>query len=167
MKGTFGFLVLFMVINSDLSVIRKAYSEAIYSEKKTEKLLDDLESITVQTPTLYAYKGATHAIYAKFLLNPSSKLEKVKKGTAMLDDAVIADSDNMEIRYLRYSIEKNIPSFLPYRKHIEQDEVRIINALIAGNDALSPEIRSEVIQYMLKNAQLSPENKRDLEKLVN
>ena len=85
----------------------------------------------------------------------------------MLDDAVIVASGNIEIRYLRYSIEKNLPSFLPYRKHIAQDETRILNALLEKKDALEPHVRSEVIQYMLKNAQLSPEKKTSLEEMVN
>ena len=163
----FGLIFLLHVTHSDISSIRQSYKSAIYSEKSAEKLLEELEDITLENPLKYAYKGATHALLAQYLINPYSKLESVKTGSMMLDDAVIAASANMEIRYLRYSIEKNLPSFLPYRKHIKQDELRIVNALVAKQDNLSPEIHKEVIQYMLKNAQLSTENKNSLEDLIN
>ena len=167
MIQVFSLILVLNVIQSDISSIRKAFKAAIYSREETTKLLDELKYITEDEPLKFAYKGATHALFAHYQVNPYSKLESVKKGSAMLDDAVIVASGNIEIRYLRYSIEKNLPSFLPYRKHIAQDETRILNALLEKKDALEPHVRSEVIQYMLKNAQLSPEKKTSLEEMVN
>lgn len=167
MIRVFGLILVLNVIYLDIASIRNSYKAAIYSKEEAQQLLDELESITVQSPLRYAYKGATYALLAQFQFNPYSNLESVKKGSSILDDAVLASSGNIEIRYLRYSIEKNLPAFLPYKKHILQDEGRIVIALIDKNDGLDPEIRTEVISYMLKNAQLSPDNKRGLEELTN
>jgi len=162
----FGLILVLNMFNTDIASIRKSFKTAIYSKEEATKLLDELENTTANQPLKYAYKGATYALLAQFQVNPYSKLESVKKGSTILDDAVIAASGDIEIRYLRYSIEKNLPSFLPYRKHLAQDETRILYALIEKKDGLEPDVRNEVIQYMLKNAQLSPENKTRLEELV-
>lgn len=167
MIRVFGIWMMLTFIHGDMASIRELYTLAIYSKEATTQLLDELENTTLEEPLKYAYKGATYALLAQFQGNPYSKLESVKTGSSLLDDAVIAAPNNMEVRYLRYSIESNIPSFLPYRKHIAQDESRIVYALIQKKDGIDPEIRMKVVQYMLKNAQLSPEIKSQLEEQVN
>lgn len=150
----------------DIDQVRAKYKKAIDSEEETESALKLMEAVTKKETLLYAYKGAFTALLAKHATNPYTKLEKVKQASTILDEAVTADTEHTEIRYLRYSIEKNIPSFLPYREHIDQDEDKIIAALIKKTDGLSPALRKEIAAFMLKNAQLEPDEKKLLESLT-
>lgn len=163
-------LVLFLLFSlsgiPDIDQVRAKYKKAIDSEPETEAGLKLMETVSKKDPLLYAYKGAFTALLAKHASNPYTKLEKVKQASAILDEAVTADKDHAEVRYLRYSMEKNIPSFLPYREHIDQDEDKIVAALTKKTDGLSPELKKEIVAFMLKNAQLEPEEKMLLESLT-
>lgn len=150
----------------EIDQVRAKYKKAISSEAETESALKLMEGVSKKEPLLYAYKAACVALLAKHASNPYTKLEKVKEASGMLDEAVSAEPENTEIRYLRYSIEKNIPSFLPYREHISADEGKIIQALTQKTDGLTPELKKEVASFMLENAQLEPETKKLLESLT-
>lgn len=161
-------LLLFFSLSGipDIEQIRTKYKKAIDSEPETEAGLKLLETVSKKEPLFYAYKGAFTALLAKHASNPYTKLEKVKQASAILDEAVTADAAHTEIRYLRYAMEKNIPSFLPYREHIGQDEAKIVAALTKKTDGLSPELKKEIAAFMLKNAQLEPDEKKILESLT-
>lgn len=165
-SATMVLLVLFGLTLPEIGTIRSSYKRAIDSEAHCKSTLEILEPITAESPLLYAYKGSLTALLAKHATNPATKLDKVKTASTMLDDAVIADPNNIEIRYLRFSVEKNIPSFLPYREHIKQDETKIILALCKKTDGLPNEVKKDVASYMLKNVQLEPETKKLLESLT-
>ena len=117
--------LFFLLNHPELNSVRSSYKKSVYSEKETEILLKSLKNIDENIPVLYAYKGALTALSAKFSANPYTKLERVRLGSEMLDMSVIKEPNNIEIRYLRYSIEVNVPTVLPYRTHIKQDESRM------------------------------------------
>lgn len=159
------FLVAFTGL-PDIEAVRASYKKAIDSEAETETALKRMETVSKTSPLLYAYKGAFTALLAKHASNPYTKLDKVRQASAILDEAVMADAAHIEIRYLRYSIEKNVPAFLPYRAHIAQDEEKIVAALSQKTDGLSEAVKKEVAAFMLKNAQLEPQEKKLLESLT-
>lgn len=68
-----------------------------------------------------AYLGALETIWAKYVGNPFSKLSTFNKGKEKLEKAVKNAPDNLEIRYLRLSVQKNAPSILGYDKAIKTD----------------------------------------------
>lgn len=59
---------------------------------------------------------------AKHVVNPFAKLSYFKKGKNMLEKAIEADSENVELRFLRYAAQTNAPSFLGYDDHIAGDK---------------------------------------------
>lgn len=157
----------FLLLNQpEIHSVRNTYKKAIYSEKETEHLLKVLKPIDQNDPLLYAYKGALTAVSAKFAANPYSKLERVKSGAEMLDLSVIKSPNNIEIRYLRYSIETNVPAFLPYRTHLKQDEARIVLALMNSTSGLSEELISDISLFMLEHADLSLPQRTKLKSLT-
>ncbi|MBI1223152.1 MAG: hypothetical protein GC180_11155 [Bacteroidetes bacterium] len=151
----------------ELGNVRSAFSEAIEKEDKAVALDASLKQITKEVPVIYAYKGAVHCVLAKFRLNPYSQLELVRQGSECLDEAVREAPNNLEIRYLRYSVESNLPAILPYRKHIEQDRGRILYELSVHSKEIEPWLRKELAAYMLKNAQIDSQIRNQLEDLLN
>lgn len=53
--------------------------------------------------------------------NPISKLKTFNEGKKNLESAIKKEPYNPEIRFIRLSIQKNIPSFLGYKENIEND----------------------------------------------
>lgn len=156
-----------LLLNPDIAMLRMEFKSAVDSEEQTIKTLKSIETVGTDKPLIYAYKGALTALLAKHAVSPLTKLQKVKEGCAILDASVIAEPSNIEIRYLRYSTEVNIPTFLPYRSHLSQDESRIVIALVQGNSGLTPDMQKEVTRFMLKYASLSEQNRNALQKLIS
>jgi hypothetical protein len=129
---------LFIVITSwtfaanmnDINYIRKEFNVAIEDAAKAKKLYDQLQAFKPSKKTLqYAYLGATEALLAKHSYNPFSKLSYVNSALNKLNKSVELNSQNIEIRYMRFSVEANMPAYLGYNKHIEDDKQNIIKEL--------------------------------------
>lgn len=63
----------------------------------------------------------------------------------MLEKAVSRDSSNLEIRFLRYSIQKNLPSFLDYKGNIIADERFLLEKTSESNDN---ELKEIIVNYL-------------------
>ena len=53
--------------------------------------------------------------------NPIEKLIYFNKGKELLEDAINQDPKSVELKFLRYSIQQNLPKFLLYHDNIEKD----------------------------------------------
>lgn len=149
---------------SSIDSVRSSYKKAIDDSDIADELYESLDTVTKNSPLLLAYKGAVSAVRAKHAYSPYSKLSYVKEGYGYLNEAVTADSSNLEIRYLRYSIEFNIPSFLPYRDHLQKDKASIITKLLSKNQSLKLSIQKEIADFMIKNAELDAATKEQLKR---
>jgi hypothetical protein len=105
----------------DLEYIRNNYQQAVTDKKLCETMIAALEE-TASTNVHLAYLGALQTIWANHVFNPFSKLSTFKKGKATIEKAIKNDSENVEIRYVRLSIQQNCPSFLGYNKNIKEDK---------------------------------------------
>lgn len=109
--------------SSNLLTIRELYSTA----SKNEKDLDKLSSLTskadmVSHPVLYGYAAAAEFIKAQYVFLPTSKLKCVDNGRDMLESVIKIYPDNCELRFIRLSIQKELPFFIDYKSNIEEDK---------------------------------------------
>src|SRR4051812_28711448 len=86
---------------------------------KQENAIEEIKTICTKTtalskPLAAAYLAAAEMASAQYKINPLSKLSAFNSGKKMLEGAVNSDSINVEIRYIRYTIQNNAPSFLGY-----------------------------------------------------
>jgi hypothetical protein len=91
--------------------------------------------------TLKAYHGASYAFKAKHGNNPIKKLDNLKKGLKIINDAVLYDVINVELRFIRLSIEENIPSVVSFTSHIEADK-KMINSSLKSSHPLYNTIKA-------------------------
>lgn len=151
-----------------LTEVRKQYTLAISDEDKAETLYAKLNTSEAKEDVLLlAYCGATRALMAKHALNPYSKLKYLKEGSAMLNQAAQKNPKQIEVRYLRFSVENNVPDFLDYRQHLASDKKVIVDAILSDTHGLSKEVLKDVVAYMLKNAELDPATKAKLTKALS
>ncbi len=117
-------IVLFLMFNDvfclDLVNVRMNYEKAVRDEKICRSMLDELEHIS-NSVIHQAYLGAYQAIWANHVMNPFSKINTFNAGKKNIEQAIKVDPNNIELRYLRLSIQKNCPAFLAYNKDIEAD----------------------------------------------
>jgi hypothetical protein len=80
-----------------------------------------LEPFTSSDLTLQGYKGMSFMLLSKYSFNPYEKIYYFKKGSSILDKAIEEDKENIELRYLRYTVQSEAPVILNYRSALSSD----------------------------------------------
>ncbi|NEU08248.1 hypothetical protein GZH53_07985 [Flavihumibacter sp. R14] len=135
-------LILLMIISaqvvanaSTLPEIRSLYRKAAGQEKSCRILTElQIPDKGENISELIGYKAAATMVMAKYVLNPISKINYFRKGKNMLEKAVRNDTKNVELRFLRFTIQTNAPSFLGYNNSIKTDQQFLTVSLPYIND---------------------------------
>lgn len=104
----------------DLEFVRINYEKAVSDKTVCARMIEQLTNDKNSSVHL-AYLGAFQTIWAKHTINPIEKLTTFKKGKRNIEQAVARESDNVEVRFVRLSIQENCPGFLGYKSNIKQD----------------------------------------------
>lgn len=133
----------------DLSNLRKFFQLSA-THQDAAKQLDELTASidTNAAPLIVCYKGASEMMQAKYALSPIVKFRKFNAGKVLIQKAIARDSLNLEMRFLRFSIQCNLPSFLGYHEQEAVDKSLLINKI---NDVKDLEVRAMVIKW-IKNS---------------
>jgi hypothetical protein len=119
-----------VVAVAENETLRKTFIASTEDATKTDALLQYFEKINRElSPLELAYNGAAYGLKAKHASNPYNKIKYVNKSLEMLERAIEKDSENIEIRYLRFSVERNLPLFLNNSKNIPADLETIVLGL--------------------------------------
>ncbi len=146
---------------SFLENLRNTYYNAV----EDDELIDTLESIIStnfgedesQFPSLIlAYQAGTEALKSKHAFWPFVKMSKLNDSMDLFRVAVSKDPENLEIRFLRYSILYYVPGVLGYDDVEDLDKAKIIELIREGNYTnLENSITKGIIEFMLRTDQLS------------
>ena len=132
--------------------ILKRLEDYIYNQAIMMAKLDSLNywlSNYNQTNNLMsAYYGVNLILKSKYLKNPFKKIKYFEKGRDILEDAIIKEPDNIELIFLRYTVQKNTPSILMYNKDIEEDYQSIKSELDSIKDQKLKKHISQTLQKL-------------------
>ena len=133
-------------MSTDEKEVRKKYFDAIGNERKIERLLKELQREQNPSPLLVAYRAACESMMAQFAWNPYTKLSQVNKSFDFFAKAIQNDTQNAEIRFLRFSVQHNVPDFLRKNREFEEDkDVLVQNFEDADFDE---EFRQFIVSYL-------------------
>jgi hypothetical protein len=129
-----------------LDRIRSLYYHAVDSEDSCQCLIHLLDTYQPKIdPLLTGYKAAGYMVMANHLFNPVKKLSFFKRGRVLLENAVAADTSDIELRLIRYSIQTHCPSFLGYKRNIQEDRGILLQYIqMSPNNSL----RTLIVHYM-------------------
>src|SRR5690606_30711737 len=85
-------------------------------------------------PLLYGNKGVATMMMASHVANPFRKLSHFNEGKKMLEEAIRNEPDNLELRFLRLSVQSETPAFLKYKQHIQSERSLNSEALPNTNE---------------------------------
>ena len=105
----------------DLEYVRRSYEPAVKDEKLCQTLIEQLSKETGNAVFL-GYLGAYQTIWANHTSSPLSKLNTFNKGKKNIEKALKMAPDNIELHFIRLSIQVNSPDFLQYNSHINEDK---------------------------------------------
>ena len=107
--------------SSDIEIIRELYKSAYISESNCNNLGKKLNNIKNNKSVLIkGYEGCFYLIKCKFSKSYIEKIKYFTNGKTLLETAIKLDPESVELKFLRYSIQKNLPKFLFYN-NIEKD----------------------------------------------
>jgi hypothetical protein len=155
MKISLCFLLLFCssLAFANVPVIKEVrimLHNATSSEVACTKMISLLEPFNeTNNPLLFGYRGGATMLMAKHAFNPFSKLSYFKKGKLMLESAIKADHTNVELRFLRYTIQTNVPGFLNYSSDKNLDRTFITQSLARLKDQ---ELKKIISEFLLKHS---------------
>jgi len=153
--------ISFPCIQTDnLIEVRNQYEKCENSETQTNQLHANLEKTSNPSNTLKAYLGATKTIMAKFAWSPYQKLAYFNEGKGILEKTIQNEPGNIEIRYLRLTIQLSAPSILSYNAAIESDKKYILNRLKSLSDE---DLKNRITRFLLVRGNLSNEERKMLQ----
>lgn len=157
---TFLFVTTSYATEPEIQKVKMLFEASADSKDAANQLLGLLSAVESSSPALLiCYKGAAEMMQAKYVFNPLNKFRSFKKGKRLIETAVTKEPDNLEIRFLRFLIQTNLPGFLNYNDHIEQDKRYLIANLKATKDK---ELKQKVLKYLATSKHCSIAEKKVL-----
>ena len=153
---------------NDLPQIREEYYAAVVDGKAAERFYNKLKKINSSDPILVAYFGVSQTIKARHAINPYHKLSYLKSGMKRLNSAVAKSPDNLEIRFLRFTLEHHIPSFLGYSQHLEADRKKIVELSRHKKfGAMDKPLLLNLLKFMKETERCKPQEIAILDESIN
>ena len=130
----------------DMLEVRKAYYLAVDNEQSLKAFENLLINFKNPDNTILGYIGMSFMLKAKYAWLPNNKWEYFNKGKKFLESAISKDPNNIELKFMRFCIQNNTPSFLRYNKNLEKDKGYIFKAFsgISDND-----LKLRISNYMI------------------
>lgn len=146
--------------NPSIEEVRNIYQKAAKDEALCKKLIVSLQIYNESNNTsLAAYRACATMIMAKYVTNPFNKLSKFNEGKNLLEKCIEKDNRNVEIRFLRFTVQCNAPKFIGYNTSITLDKNFLLNALTSINDK---QLKNIVIAFLKSSAYLTVVEKQKL-----
>jgi len=150
-------------MNPSISEVRKMYKKASKSKEATIELHSKLASIkNNDNYILHAYKAASLTLMAKYAKGIKNKKNYFKEGVLLLESIVAKHPNNLELRFIRLTIQENSPKIVKYKNNINKDKVFIIKNLNSNNDL---RLKANIKGYVLESKSFSTEEKNVISKL--
>lgn len=158
------FLLIFnLQVNSpepDLDLVRTLFVAAATEKKSADELVKMLSKVNdASSPVLISYKGVSQMMMAKYGINPISKMSNFRKGKKLIELAAEKAPGNLEVRYLRFAIQTQLPGFLNYDDSIKEDKNFLLSRVKTLNDK---KLQKSIIDFLRQSKYCSVEEKRGL-----
>lgn len=138
-----GFFILFFLLPIGLKEARELYPMAMDDAEVADSLYKKLTTINLENnATLYGYKGAAYTLKAKHAKVIKDKKTYFKEGVAMIESAIALHPENVELRFVRLSVQENAPKIVNYREDLESDKSFILKNY--------PQIKDPTIKELIK-----------------
>ena len=128
--------------------IRNSYKTCNQSAEKAVQFFELTQKALHNKGAIYrGYHGAALALKASFAWNPIKKISNFNKAKRMIDEAVLLEPENIELRMIRLSIQSNAPKIAGYYKNIEEDKKIMLSAFTKITDEGLKEYIENFIAY--------------------
>lgn len=152
------FLTSFSLHAGQIEELRKKYKAAASNSKEAQELYQQLSAKKIENPVVKAYLGAAQALMARDAKPLHKKMDFIKRSSRSFEQAIQQDKDNVEIRFLRFSINQNLPRALQDKQKMEDDKVAMIKNLpFSAKYGVEKDFKKEIIDFLLSSGRCTNE----------
>ena len=113
-----------------LANIRQNIGEVFKTDTVCKRMLAAFEKTDIsKSNLLLGYKGAVELGMGRHDPNVFKKMSWFGDGKEHLEKSIANDPQNLELRFLRLTIQTNMPAFLGYSENKEKDKAFVIENL--------------------------------------
>jgi hypothetical protein len=142
-------LNLVAINNSELINLRSQFYEASINEAKIDVFISLIKTHKTDGDAIIkGYKAMSYMLLSKNCWNPYNKFSYFKNGKELLEESIITDQNNVELRFLRLCIQQSLPSFLKYSDQINSDLEFLTNNWSNLEDV---DLKNRIQNYYLEN----------------
>ena len=158
------FIILLAITSkggNEMIAIRNLFYHSIKISDSANVLRDRLKAVNDNSNSeLIAYKGMSDLMICYHSYNPYTKYKLFASGKHLLEQAIMKDPHNIELRFLRLTVQLNVPPFLGYSSNINEDKTAIFNGLKNVNDK---DLFVRIYQYTMNAKKISNEEKQQMQ----
>ena len=151
-----GFFILIAMlfsisVKADVTINQLRYL-LIQTEKdnvKTMEFIQKAKACKANDSGIYqGYYSMAKLLECKIESNLFKKLKLFYEGRDLVEVAINKEPQNVELRYFRYAVQKNIPEFLGYSKEMKLDKTYLQTFL--ASDIKTLPIDQKTLYYQIK-----------------
>ena len=150
------FIISFLVIychsfsqTITVDALRREYPSINKDSASCAKLYKKILKVTIPDNTTDAYKGAITIVMAGFVKGKELKLSLFLNGKKMLEKSIASDTSDIELRFLRFTVQTNCPKILGYNKKINSDKNFILKHY---SSVTNPAIKNLFHSFLLQTS---------------
>jgi hypothetical protein len=156
------------ISNPEIVAVRQQYELAEKSKEHFNKFIVILNSIkTIDAITKLGYEAAREMIAAAHTMNPLNKLKYFNNGKEILESAILANKDNIELHYLRFTLQEHSPSILGYKGKMKEDKSFLMQHISEKLKQTDSDLFERITLNFLKSDYLNSEEKTKLKSVIN
>jgi hypothetical protein len=163
-----GLVLSTLVRGQSIQNVRNKYYAAVNDSKASLSFYKSLKGRDLSNPLMLAYFGSAQALKARFAWNPYNKLSYLSEGLKTLKTAVSKSPDDLEIRFLRFTLVHYLPAFLGYGEILIDDRKKIVQLVSKKHfGSVDKILLKNLINFMESSKRCSEQEMAILEKAVD
>ncbi len=154
-----------------VSILRNNIFKAVSDPALTQTLITDIQNdysldYKKYPPVILAYYSSLQMLKAKQTFNITDKVQYIKEAMPKMDLSIEKEPENLESRYLRYDLYRQLPQMFNVRTIAEKDLEKILS-LLENRDYryVGKNMQLSIINSILKTTIINDPQRRKLETL--
>jgi len=112
-----------------------------------------------------AYQGAISALKGKYSFFPAMKLSYFWEASRYFAEAIQEAPANLEVVFLRFTVECGVPSLMSYALHLQEDKKSILSLL--KSEKTESYFQKAIIKFMLESGKCTFSERKELEEMMS
>ena len=169
--GRYILLLLWLIIATESQAqslnrqqLRTQYLQCTQRKTALDSFIATLESNPNLTAAEESYLGITTAMLTRYTTGMWSKYRLVVKAKDRLNSAIVRDARDPELRFMRFMLEHNLPSFLCMSTHLSADLDIIMSSGNFMDENL--DLKKMAIEFLIKTKRCNQSQLLVLEKTL-